>query len=167
MLSTLTFATLAALALAIPPPEFGFVDSGNHTEFSVAYTYKGNTTVVQEGQLFGANITSTKPALALDPAKYQSVADYTGQYLILMVDPDAPTPSNPTRRFILHWLASNMTQNTSAATPQTGRALTNSTPAQVPYRGPAPTTHLQRPPLHPLRLRPTRQLCHSECVHRI
>lgn len=41
--------------LAIPPPEFGFVDSGNHTELSVAFTFDGNTTVVQEGQLFGGN----------------------------------------------------------------------------------------------------------------
>ncbi|ORY67021.1 phosphatidylethanolamine-binding protein, partial [Pseudomassariella vexata] len=126
------------VALAIPPPEFGFVDSGNHTELSLAYTHNGNTTVVQEGQLFGAKITSTKPTLALEPAKYQSVADYKGQYLILMVDPDAPTPSNPTRRFFLHWLATSMTQNTTASSPQTGRALINSTPAQVPYRGPAP-----------------------------
>lgn len=41
--------------LAIPPPEFGFVDSANHTELSVAFTFDGNTTVVQEGQLFGGN----------------------------------------------------------------------------------------------------------------
>lgn len=41
---------------------------------------------------------------------YASVANYTGQYLILMVDPDASTPENPTRRFILHWLAPNATQ---------------------------------------------------------
>lgn len=50
---------LAASAIrritAIPPPEFGFVDSGNHTELSVAYTFNNNVTVVQEGQLFGGN----------------------------------------------------------------------------------------------------------------
>lgn len=57
----ITSCTLVALALAarpglaIPPPEFGFVDSGNHTELSVAFTFDGNTTVVQEGQMFGGN----------------------------------------------------------------------------------------------------------------
>lgn len=57
----ITSCRLVALALAvcpglaIPPPEFGFVDSGNHTELSVAFTFDGNTTVVQEGQMFGGN----------------------------------------------------------------------------------------------------------------
>lgn len=137
-MSLLTILTLAAAVAAIPPPEFGFVDSANHTELSVAYTFNGNTTVVAEGQLFGANITSTMPTLALNPALYKSIADYQGQYLILMVDPDAPSPDDPSRRFILHWLATNMAPNTPARIPQTGRMLTNFTPAMVPYRGPGP-----------------------------
>lgn len=55
------YGTLALLALtvwraaAIPPPEFGFVDSGNHTELSVGFTFNNKVTVVQEGQLFGGN----------------------------------------------------------------------------------------------------------------
>ena len=53
--AAITIALAIAPALAIPPPEFGFVDSGNHTELSVAYTSNGNTTVVQEGQLFGGS----------------------------------------------------------------------------------------------------------------
>jgi hypothetical protein len=76
----------------------------------------------------------------VNPALYQSVSDYTGQYLIVMVDPDAPTPDSPTSRFILHWMAPNMTQNTTAASPLAGRALTNSTPAHVPFRAPTPGT---------------------------
>ncbi|KAJ0123634.1 hypothetical protein N8I77_010613 [Diaporthe amygdali] len=132
-------ALAACPGLAIPPPEFGFVDSANHTELSVAFTFDGNTTVVQEGQLFGGNITSQQPALAVNPAAYQSVADYNGDYVILMIDPDAPSPDSPTSRFILHWLAANVTQGTTAEAPLTGqRALTNSTPAFVPYRAPTP-----------------------------
>lgn len=78
----------------------------------------------------------------MNPAAYQSVADYNGNYVILMVDPDAPSPDNPTRRFILHWLAANVTQNTEAQAPLAGqRALTNSTPALVPYRPPMPPTN--------------------------
>ena len=51
----IALALAACPGLAIPPPEFGFVDSGNHTELSVAFTFDSNTTVVQEGQLFGGN----------------------------------------------------------------------------------------------------------------
>lgn len=87
-------------------------------------------------------VTSQQPALAVNPAAYQSIADYNGNYVILMVDPDAPSPDNPTRRFILHWLAANVTQGTEAQAPLTGqRALTNSTPALVPYRPPMPPTN--------------------------
>jgi hypothetical protein len=65
MLSVLRFMALAALTTAIPPPDFGFVDSANHTELSVAFTFNGNTTVVQEGQLFGGNSTLTRDAPSL------------------------------------------------------------------------------------------------------
>jgi phosphatidylethanolamine-binding protein len=78
----------------------------------------------------------------VNPAAYKSIADYNGDYILLMVDPDAPSPQNPTRRFILHWLAANVTQTTQAQAPLTGqRALTNSTPALVPYRPPMPPTN--------------------------
>lgn len=57
-----------------------------------------------------------------------------------MVDPDAPSPDSPTSRFIVHWLAANVSQgSTEAQAPLAGqRALTNSTPALVPYRAPGP-----------------------------
>lgn len=52
----LTAAALAtAPALAIPPPIFGFPDSGNHTELGVNYTLNGNATMVKEAMLFGGN----------------------------------------------------------------------------------------------------------------
>lgn len=76
----------------------------------------------------------------MNPALYQSVSDYTGQYLIVMVDPDAPSPDSPTSRFILHWMAPNMTQDTTALAPLSGRALTNATAARVSFRAPTPPT---------------------------
>ncbi|KAJ0122283.1 hypothetical protein J7T55_002795 [Diaporthe amygdali] len=130
----------AAPALAIPPPIFGLPTSDYDAELSVAYTLSGNTTVLQAGQLFGGNITQDQPALALDPLRYPSVASYEGQYVIVMCDPDATTPDNPDRRFILHWLAPNMTTGApySATRPQTGVALTNMTENFTPYRSPGP-----------------------------
>lgn len=61
-----------------------------------------------------------------------------------MVDPDASTPENPTRRFILHWLAPNTTQrDITDNTPQRGlRSLTPPSGASVadlvPYNPPTP-----------------------------
>ena len=49
-----------------------------------------------------------------------------------MVDPDASTPQQPTRRFILHWMGGNFT-----ADPSTG-VFSNSTPAVVDYARPMP-----------------------------
>lgn len=79
--------------------------------------------------------------MALDPSRYPSVASYSGQYVVVMVDPDATTPDNPNNRFILHWLAPNMTQGSagSAPAPQAGLTqLTNATENFTPYRSPGP-----------------------------
>lgn len=91
-------------------------------------------------------VTQQEPALALDPSMYSSVAEYTGKYIVVMVDPDAPSPDNPTSRFILHWLAADVEQNATATSPQTGRALSVPQTAAVPYRapGPPPTSSAHR-----------------------
>lgn len=52
---TFVVALAAAPAVAIPPPIFGFPDSGNHTELGVTFTHSGNSTLVQEAMLFGSN----------------------------------------------------------------------------------------------------------------
>lgn len=61
-------ALAAAPALAIPPPDFGFPDSDNHTELTVAYTFNGNTTIVQEGMLLGGNSMYPTPKESLTSA---------------------------------------------------------------------------------------------------
>ncbi|POS76321.1 hypothetical protein DHEL01_v205295 [Diaporthe helianthi] len=154
MLSQAVLALIlaAAPALAIPPPIFGLPVSDYDAELSVAYTLEGNTTVVQAGTLLGANITQTQPVIALDPTRYPSVAAYTGQYVVVMVDPDSTSPDNPINRFILHWLAPNMTQGSAgaacASTPSGSQAaaaaglglvqLSNATENFTPYRPPGP-----------------------------
>jgi hypothetical protein len=56
-----------------------------------------------------------------------------------MVDPDARFPENPTLRFILHWLQTNVT---AAPVGADGTSqLINNTVARVPYRGPGPPTN--------------------------
>lgn len=90
--------------------------------------------------LTSSAVTQDQPALALDATKYPSVASYNGQYVVVMVDPDATSPDNPNNRFILHWLAPNMSAGApcSATKPQTGVALTNMTENFTPYRSPGP-----------------------------
>lgn len=85
-------------------------------------------------------VARNQPQLAVDPTKFRSLADYTGQYVVIMIDPDAPSPDNPIRRSILHWLASGITQTLGGGSGRISgqRSLTNSTPATVPYAAPGP-----------------------------
>lgn len=69
-----------------------------------------------------------------------------------MVDPDASTPENPTRRFILHWLAANVTQSSSptnngtTTTSPSSRALS---PPSTAGGGGATDLVSYRPPMPP------------------
>lgn len=71
---------------------------------------------------------------------YQSVADYNGKYMVIMVDPDASTPEQPNLRFILHWMATDIGQSEGAnglrqlSPPSVAAAGTDF----VPYRAPGP-----------------------------
>lgn len=74
---------------------------------------------------------------------YQSVANYNGQYMIIMVDPDASTPEDPSRRFILHWMAPNVTQSQGAngqrqLNPPSTSNVAGGVPDFVSYQAPTP-----------------------------
>lgn len=56
-----------------------------------------------------------------------------------MVDPDARFPENPSLRFILHWLQTNVTAGPVGADGTS--PLINNTAARIPYRGPGPPTN--------------------------
>lgn len=61
--------------------------------------------------------------------------------MLVMIDPDAPSPDMPTASNILHWLATDLTATTAAQDfgPLQGAAvLTNSTPNAVPFAPPGP-----------------------------
>ncbi|KAI6367760.1 hypothetical protein MCOR25_004836 [Pyricularia grisea] len=134
-------AAVAPVLASVPPAEFKFPAADN--ELSVAFTWSGQTRTVSAGQLFGSNITSQQPEIAVDQKKYQALADYTGEYIIVMIDPDAPSPQNATLRSILHWLQTSATAQTTigsnstlsgqmALLPKSGQK------AQAQYAPPAP-----------------------------
>ncbi|EEB96198.1 hypothetical protein MPER_04706, partial [Moniliophthora perniciosa FA553] len=56
--------------------------------------------------------------------------DCAGPFVVAAVDPDAPTPQDPTNAQIRHFLGGDFTNE--------GGALTNSTPAITSFRQPTP-----------------------------
>lgn len=66
-----------------------------------------------------------------------AASNSSSHYLVFMIDPDAPTPSNASSAQILHWMAGNWTlaASTNGTFPLT---FSNSSPAAIPYRQPAP-----------------------------
>ncbi|KAJ9604169.1 hypothetical protein H2200_011003 [Cladophialophora chaetospira] len=139
-ISALTLLLLSIRpSFGIPPPDFGFPEAPNDTALTVIFQDNGSPISVSEGQLFGVNVPSQEPTVAVDPSSFESIADYNGSYALIMVDPDARYPQAPTSRFILHWLQFNLT--TAPASDDGTTQLVNSTAPQAPYRGPAPPTN--------------------------
>lgn len=69
------------------------------------------------------------------------MADASSPLLLVMIDPDAPSPDAPSASNILHWMAPDMSAKTAAQDfgPLQGQAvLTNSTPNVVPFAPPGP-----------------------------
>lgn len=68
--------------------------------------------------------------------------EYTGQYLLFLLDPDASYPENPTSRWIIHWWQQGLTKSTTEvnSTAIGGTRLVNSTDTapRVAYRRPRP-----------------------------
>ncbi|CAI5963599.1 unnamed protein product [Closterium sp. NIES-64] len=72
-----------------------------------------------EGAVQPAVLISARPNTELDPSSH---------YTLVLVDPDAPSPSNPTAREWLHWIVVDIPVDGSGGT---GRVVT-------PYNGPTP-----------------------------
>lgn len=69
--------------------------------------------------------------------------EYTGEYIVFMLDPDASYPQNPTNRFIIHYWQEGLTKSTSEVNDTTsgGTRLVNTTAAVAEFRRPAPPTN--------------------------
>lgn len=180
--SVIALALAACPGLAIPPPEFGFVDSGNHTELSVAFTFDGNTTVVQEGQLFGGNSKfssrrrllphSTKPlthsfshqptaGTGRKPGRLPVHRRLQRQLCHPHGRPGCALTRQPDQAFHPPLAGRKRDPNYRGAGASHGSARTHEQhPSACPVPAPGTSIQLQRPPLHHLRLRAARQLRH-------
>ncbi|KAJ0986449.1 hypothetical protein J5N97_004805 [Dioscorea zingiberensis] len=81
------------------------------------------------------NGTELRPsAIASRPRVDVGGDDFREFYTLVMVDPDAPTPTNPTLREYLHWLVTDIPASTSA---NFGREL-------ICYENPRPISGIHR-----------------------
>lgn len=80
---------------------------------------------IHAGQQLPRDSTAGPPTFTLRDSSCQ------GPFVIAAVDPDAPTPQDPTNAQIRHFLGGNFTPNTSGL-------LSNSTPALSEFRQPTP-----------------------------
>nr|QNM36891.1 MOTHER OF FT AND TFL1 [Litchi chinensis] len=95
------------------------------TEFTVRY---GNKQV--------ANGCDIKPSASANEPRVQILAPplSSNLYTLVMVDPDAPSPSEPKYREWLHWIVVDIPEGSDATQ---GKEL-------VPYMGPRPPTGIHR-----------------------
>ncbi|KAK5948850.1 hypothetical protein OHC33_010101 [Knufia fluminis] len=137
--SLIAIALSLTPALAVPPEDFGFPSAPDDTILSVTY----GSNAVQPGTLFGIDVPASMPDIAVNETYDALDDDYKGQYLLLMVDPDASYPENPTNRFIIHWWQEGLTKSTTEvnSTSIDGTRLVNSTAPRVSYRRPRPPTN--------------------------
>lgn len=131
--------------LAVPPHSFGFPESQSDAQLSVTYQVNGSAQPVQPGILFGIDVPSQAPTVAVNESYGPLNYSYTGPYMLFMLDPDASYPENPQNRWIIHWWAGNLTKSNNTAeanmTSIGGTRLINTTAARVDYRRPRPPTN--------------------------
>ncbi|KAJ9654881.1 hypothetical protein H2198_006154 [Neophaeococcomyces mojaviensis] len=142
--SVIALALSVTPALAVPPANFGFPTSEGDTPLSVTFQSNGSSLRLQPGQLFGIDVPVQAPAIAVNTSYTTLNNNYSGQYMLMMVDPDASYPENPSNRFIVHWWQMNLTRSTQASDTSDsigGTRLINGTAPRVPYRRPAPPTN--------------------------
>ncbi|KAF3451579.1 hypothetical protein FNV43_RR07674 [Rhamnella rubrinervis] len=91
---------------------------------------------VQYGPKQVTNGCKIKPSAAADKPKVQILGSRvpSSHYTLVMVDPDAPSPSEPTLREWLHWVVVDIPEGLDATK---GREV-------VPYVGPQPPTGIHR-----------------------
>ncbi|KAI9710364.1 MAG: hypothetical protein M1820_002859 [Bogoriella megaspora] len=59
-------------------------------------------------------------------------------FTVIMIDPDAPTPQNPSAAQILHWMQNSLSATSNSSSTSQSISLRSSTSAQAAYLSPAP-----------------------------
>ncbi|XP_020187482.1 protein FLOWERINGUS T 1 [Aegilops tauschii subsp. strangulata] len=91
-------------------------------------------TVMYDGRPVFNGMEFRSPAVSLKPNVEIGGDDFRVAYTLVMVDPDAPNPSNPTLREYLHWMVTDIPSSTNDSF---GKEV-------VPYESPSPTMGIHR-----------------------
>ncbi|XP_020215747.1 protein MOTHER of FT and TFL1 [Cajanus cajan] len=75
-----------------------------------------------------------KPSIAISPPKITLTGNMDNLYTLVMTDPDAPSPSEPSMRELIHWIVVNIPGGTN---PTRGKEI-------LPYLGPKPPVGIHR-----------------------
>ncbi|XP_008782387.1 protein MOTHER of FT and TFL1 homolog 1-like [Phoenix dactylifera] len=92
------------------------------------------TMTVSYGLKHVNNGCHVKPSMAINPPMVQIAGRGSDLYTLVTIDPDAPSPSEPTMREWLHWVVVNIPGGTD---PSQGEEV-------VPYMGPRPPVGIHR-----------------------
>ncbi|KAI4305469.1 hypothetical protein L6164_028834 [Bauhinia variegata] len=79
------------------------------------FTRSVNMTVTYRHNREVTNGSELKPSQVANKPRVDIGGDLRTYYTLLMVDPDAPSPSNPNLREYLHWLVTNIPGTTDAS----------------------------------------------------
>ncbi|KAK2664487.1 hypothetical protein Ddye_003061 [Dipteronia dyeriana] len=75
-----------------------------------------------------------KPSMAVNPPKITLTGHTDELYTLIMIDPDAPSPSEPSMREWIHWMVLDIPGGTN---PTRGKEI-------LPYMGPRPPVGIHR-----------------------
>ncbi|MCO5583053.1 hypothetical protein L7F22_036960 [Adiantum nelumboides] len=113
----------------IPP----WLDAFGAPRVQVALSFQGSA--VRTGQVLPKNLTVSRPHVSLKVPSLLATSWLT----LTIVDPDAPSPADPIRANVLHWIVSNIApaQNSNQDIWELGIE-------SFPYRGPSPPNGTHR-----------------------
>ncbi|CAM0913921.1 unnamed protein product [Alopecurus aequalis] len=91
-------------------------------------------TLIYDGRPVFNGMEFRSPAITLKPRVEIGGYDFRVAYTLVMMDPDAPNPSNPVLREYLHWMVTDVPASTDDSF---GREI-------VPYESPSPNMGIHR-----------------------
>ncbi|KAL6917263.1 hypothetical protein FSST1_008758 [Fusarium sambucinum] len=122
-----TLSSSLAEAKLVPGPAASLIPEGFQPTINLRVSFDGKD--VELGNLFRANECKRSPSILFDQ---EADAPGDATYMLLLVDPDAPTPDDPKFAFWRHWVLPGLRPLGSAD------AVAQIQPALTEYLGPGP-----------------------------
>jgi len=129
MILSAVFSTILLTSVAWAQIPEQFTTGFDNDTISLVVTYGANE--VTDGEKLGLNDVQSAPTLALGDS---SSLNANSRYIVIMIDPDAPSRANPTSANVLHWVKTDLRIRASTATNITADNAT----ATFSYAPPSP-----------------------------